>query len=131
MYSSIILASRRNTSKKQEKYRLKFLHGAKNKDYVFLAQQSCACTHKQFKGYVLSPPFFDSRRNTYSSQTVFTSQFNLYRDLFSIRQREPTKKGTGSCFLYNEIFPLTVEYWFMDDGGVSLTTRIVYARVYY
>jgi len=65
----------KNTSKTQEKYRLKFLQGANHKDYVLHL-------HNQFKPYVLSAPYFDCKRNTYSFQTVFHSDFNNLADIF-------------------------------------------------
>lgn len=55
----------KNTSKSIEKCRLKFLQGAKHKEYIYHL-------HQQYKGYVISDPFYDSKRNTYSFQTVFT-----------------------------------------------------------
>ena len=65
----------KNTSKTQEKYRLKFLQSAKHKDYVFHL-------HNEFKPYVLSAPYFDCKRNTYSFQTIFHSNFNNLADIF-------------------------------------------------
>jgi hypothetical protein len=100
-----------NTSKTKEKYILKFLQGAKNEEYLYTL-------HNEFKDYVISTPFFDSKRNTYSFQTVFTSQFKVVADIFLIDQELPTKKGIGSFFLRNKISPITLAYWFMDDGGL-------------
>lgn len=49
----------KSTSKTKEKYRLKFLQGFKNKQYI-------DHLHNEFKEYVLSSPYFDNKRNTYS-----------------------------------------------------------------
>lgn len=81
----------KNTSKAKKKYRLKLLQGAKNKDYIYHL-------HHEFKAFVLSPPFFDSKRNTYSFQTVFHSEFKRLADIFLINKDLPTRKSIGSYF---------------------------------
>lgn len=101
----------RNTSKTKEKYRLKFLQGAKNKEYIYHL-------HEQFKDYVLSPPFFDSKHNTYSFQTVSTSDLQIFANIFYTHHELPTRKGIGSFFKENKISDIALSYWFMDDGGL-------------
>lgn len=98
----------KNTSKTQTKYRLKFLQSAKHKDYVYHL-------HTEFKDYVLSAPHFDSKRNTYSFQTVFHPDFNKLADIFLDKNG---KKIINCFFEENPISPISLAYWFMDDGGL-------------
>jgi hypothetical protein len=98
----------KNTSKTKEKYRLKFLQSAKNKEYIFHL-------HREFKDYVLSPPYFDSKRNTYSFQTVFHFEFKKLADIFL---NIDNKKSINSFFVENDISPISLAYWFMDDKGL-------------
>ena len=97
----------KNTSKTQEKYRLKFLQGAKHKDYVFHL-------HNQFKDYVLSAPYFDCNRNTCSFQTLFHPHFNQLADIFLDANGN---KSISVLFKKNTISPTSLAYLFMDDGG--------------
>ena len=103
-----MLAFKKNTGKTQTKYRLKFLQSAKHKDYIYHL-------HGEFKDYVLSAPYFDSKRNTYCFQTVFHPDFNKLADIFL----DNNGKKIISCFFDRKpISPISLAYWFMDDGGL-------------
>jgi hypothetical protein len=97
----------KNTSKSKEKYRLKFLQSAKHKKYIYHL-------HSEYSDYVISKPFFNSERNTYSFQTVFHSEFNVLANMFL----DSSKKKSIRCFfIKNTISPISLAYWFMDDKG--------------
>ena len=98
----------KNTHKCKEKYRLKFLQGEKHRQYI-------VHLHKEFKGFVISPPFHDCLRKTYSFQTLFEESFKVLADIF---YNENNKKSVGSYFVNNKISPISLAYWFMDDGGL-------------
>lgn len=87
---------------------MKFLQGAKHKEYIYHL-------HEEFKDYVLSPPFFDSKRNTYSFQTVFHSEFKKLADIFL---NTKSQKNISCFFEKTPISPISLTYWFMDDGGL-------------
>ena len=97
----------KNTSKTKEKYRLKFLQNAKNKEYIYHL-------HNEFKNYVISPPFFNNKRNTYFFQTVFHFEFKKIADIFL---NIDSKKSINSFFVENAISLISLAYWFMDDKG--------------
>lgn len=99
----------RNTSKKIEKYRLKFLQSAKHEKYVFHL-------HEIFKDYVVSQPYFNEKRNTFSFQTVFHSDFNKVAHIFL--DKKDNKKIISDFFTIYPISPISLAYWFMDDGGL-------------
>ncbi len=98
----------KNTSKSKEKYRLKFLQSVKHKSYIYHL-------HKQFNDYVISDVFFNEKRNTYSFQTVFHSEFKKLADIFLNLEK---KKTITTYFEKNIIFEISLAYWFMDDGGL-------------
>lgn len=98
----------KNKSKSSEKYRLKFLQGVKHKEYIYHL-------HSEFKDYVLSPPYFDKKRNTYSFQTVFHLNFKKLADIFLNKE---LKKSINIFFTEKKIQPVSLAYWFMDDGGL-------------
>ena len=98
----------RNTSKKVEKYRLKFLQSAKHKEYIFHL-------HNVFKKYVISQPYFNEKRNTFSFQTTFHSDFKKLAYIFL---NNDNKKIIGEYFTQHSISPISLSYWFMDDGGL-------------
>ncbi len=100
----------KNTSKSQTKYRLKFLQGGKHKEYI-------THLHQEYKKYLISPPFYNLKRNTYSFQTIFHLEFKLMADIF-LNKEFSSKKIIGEYFMKNEISPLSLAYWFMDDGGL-------------
>jgi hypothetical protein len=106
----------KNTSKSIEKYRLKFLQSAKHKEYIYHL-------HNEFKDYVKAPPFFNSERNTYSFQTIFHSDFKQLADIFL---NEKGKKVIKTFFKKkkNLISPVSLAYWFMDDGGLLSYNKI-------
>ena len=97
-----------NKSVSSEKYRLKFLQGAKRKEYIFHF-------HSLFHEYVLSEPFLNQQRNTYSFQTVFHCEFKKLADIFLDTHN---KKSIQDFFFKNTISPISLAYWFMDDGGL-------------
>ncbi len=98
----------KNTSKKVEKWRLKFSQSAKHSAYIHHL-------HDQFKGYVISEPFFNQTRNMYSFQTIFDRRFKCLSDIFLDCDG---KKKITCFFKENPISPLSLAYWFMDDGGL-------------
>lgn len=98
----------KNTHKSKEKYRLKFLQGEKHKQYI-------VHLHKEFKEYLISPPFHDLERKTYSFQTLFQESFKPLANIF---YNEKKKKIVGSYFVKNKISPISLAHWFMDDGGL-------------
>ena len=51
----------------------------------------------------------------YSFQTVFDSRFKSLADIFLDHQG---KKTITSFFKENPISPISLAYWFMDDGGL-------------
>ena len=71
--------------------------------------------HQEFKEYVISPPFYDMKRKTYSFQTLFQENFKVLADIFYTDKK---KKTISSFFTENKISPVTLAYWFMDDGGL-------------
>lgn len=98
----------RNTSKKIEKYRLKFLQSAKHEKYIFHL-------HEIFQDYVVSKPYFNEQRNTFSFQTLFHSDFKKLADVFLDKNN---KKIISDFFTNYSISPISLAYWFMDDGGL-------------
>ena len=78
----------KNTSKKVEKWRLKFSQSAKHSAYIHHL-------HDQFKEYVISEPFFNQKRNMYSFQTVFDRRFKCLADIFL----DCDSKRKITCFL--------------------------------
>lgn len=98
----------KNKRKKVEKWRLKFSQSANHKQYIYHL-------HHEFKEYVISQPFFNQTRNMYSFQTIFDSRFKVLADLFLDHQGQKT---VLPFFKENSISPLSLAYWFMDDGGL-------------
>lgn len=98
----------KNRSKRAEKWRLKFSQGGKHREYIYHL-------HNQFKEYVISEPFFDEVRNMYSFQTIFDSRFKAVADLFLDHEG---RKRITDFFKENPISPISLAYWFMDDGGL-------------
>ena len=98
----------KNTSKKVEKWRLKFSQSAKHSGYIHHL-------HDQFKEYVISEPFFNQTRNMYCFQTVFDRRFKCLVDIFIDCDG---KKKITCFFKENPISPVFLAYWFMDDGGL-------------
>nr|YP_009733037.1 intron-encoded endonuclease I [Jaagichlorella roystonensis]QHU78333.1 intron-encoded endonuclease I [Jaagichlorella roystonensis] len=97
----------KNTSKTEEKWRLKFSQQVKHKDYV-------EHLHLLFKDYVKAKPFYDDKRKMVSFQTLFDSRFNEFAKMFI---NEQGKKQVPKSLLTAKISPVTLAYWFMDDGG--------------
>lgn len=100
----------RNSSKSVTKHRLKFLQSRKHKDYIFHL-------HNEFRLYVSSPPYYNKKRDTYSFQTVFHTDFNVLADIFLNKAQDAPKKSVSCFFKLNSISPISLAYWFMDDGG--------------
>ena len=98
----------KNTSKKVEKWRIKFLQGRAHGHYV-------KELHKEFVGYVRAPVYFDKKRSTYSFSTLFNIDFCSLAAIFI---NAKGKKHISSYFLENSISPLSLAYWLMDDGGL-------------
>ena len=104
----------KNSSRKKDQYKLKFLQGEKHKEYI-------VHLHQEFKEYVISPPFYDMKRKTYYFQTLFQEDFKVVADIF---YTDKNKKTISSYFTENKISTIaarclvTLAYWFMDDGGL-------------
>ena len=87
---------------------MKILQGRAHGDYV-------KQLHKEFIGYVRAPVFFDEKRKTYSFSTLFQRDFCPLARIFL---NQHGKKYMGPYFLENNISPLTLAHWLMDDGGL-------------
>ena len=103
----------KNTSKSQTKYRLKFLQGGKHKEYI-------THLHQEYKEYVISPPFYNLKRNIYSFQTIFHLEFKLQADIF-LNKELCSLKIIEEYFMKNEISPLFLR----SKNNMSL---LVYGR---
>jgi len=95
-------------------YRLKFEQSDKHKQYLFHL-------YKVFQIWVLSPPKLYSRINknkvcvkSWRFQTISHNAFNFLADLFL---SDIKKKHIKKSKLENLLTPLSVAYWYMDDGG--------------
>lgn len=97
----------KNTSKSQEKWRLKFSQQIKQKGYR-------DHLHEFFGDYVRAKPFYNEKRKMYSFQTLFNSRFNEFAKMFI---NEQGIKRVPKQFSTVKISPRTLAYWFMDDGG--------------
>lgn len=98
----------RNRSKKVVKWRLKFLQSQRHEEYV-------RHLHKEFRDYVKAPPFFDKSRMTYSFTTLFNTDFSPLATIFL---DERGKKHISRYFEETPLAPISLAYWFMDDGGL-------------
>ena len=98
----------KNSSKQVEKWRVKLLQGKKHREYVYHL-------HQEFAGYVRAAPFFNSTRNCYSFSTLFHQDFVPLARIFVNAEG---KKHVSSYFSENPISPISLAYWFMDDGGL-------------
>lgn len=81
----------KKTSKSQTEQRLKFLQGGKHKEYI-------THLHQEYKEYVISPPFYNLKRNTYSFQTIFHLDFKVQADIF-LKKEFQSKKIIGEYFM--------------------------------
>lgn len=95
-------------------HRLKFEVGDKNLDYLNHIQEV-------LDPFILSNPNEIVRVNKYGKtvktfqlQTISHADFNALANGFQIQKG---KKSINSDFLYRELTPRGVAYWFMDDGG--------------
>ena len=98
----------KNKREKREKYRLKFLQGEKHNTYILHL-------HQEFKEYVISPPFHNIKRKTYSFQKLFQESFKEFANIF---YNEKSEKIVSSSFVENKTSPISLAYWFMNDGGL-------------
>ena len=89
---------------------MKSLQGEKHKQKQYIVH-----LHQEFKEHVISPPFHDSKRKRYAFQTLFQENFKPLADIF---YNEKKRKVIGSYFVKNKISPISLPYWFMDDGGL-------------
>lgn len=102
------------TQNQGKSYRLKFqqsenLHG----DYLHHL-------HDQFHDWVLSPPYYNKKRNMWSFQTFSHSDFNRLADIFVFdSQGNLCKKHSKPDFVERYLTPRAFAYWIMDDGGKS------------
>lgn len=103
----------RNTSKREEKHRLKFLQGEKHAPYLYHL-------YNCYTDLAISKPFLNKKRRCISFQTLFDVKFNCLADIFfkkDIQSVERGKKLDLSYFSKNALSPCSLAYWFMDDGG--------------
>lgn len=94
-------------------YRIKFEWGDINKAYAFYV-------YSLFKLYCLSEPRKQVRVNkngnkvtTWCFQTVTHPRFKVLADLFIVNG----KKVVNTTLLFNVFTPVSLAFWFMDDGG--------------
>jgi hypothetical protein len=106
------------TQNKGKTYRLKFQQSDKlHRDYIFHL-------YNIFNEWVLSPPFLDKKRNMWSFQTISHQEFNKLAELFILDENKTKcKKYVKSFLIENYFTPLSLAYWFMDDGGKSCYTK--------
>lgn len=102
-------------------YRLKFQQSDKlHREYLFHL-------HTLFRDWVLSPPYFDTKRAMWSFQTLSHSDITKLARLFVLDSKGiPCRKHIKQYFVAlpkNEFFghlsPRALAYWIMDDGGRS------------
>ena len=98
----------KNSSNLQEKWRLKIGQGAKHSDYVHHL-------HQEYAPYVRAKVFLNEKRQFLSFSTLFHTDFNELAHIFVNIQG---KKHIGIFFSKNPISPISLAYWFMDDGGL-------------
>lgn len=65
----------RNSSKTEEKWRLKFSQQIKHQSYI-------EHLHLVFKDYVKAKPFYDDKRKMVSFQSLFDSRLNQFTEHF-------------------------------------------------
>ena len=92
----------------QEKWRLKIGQGAKHSDYVHHLYQ-------EYAPYVRAKVSLHEKRQFLSFSTLFHTDFNKLAHIFVNSQG---KKHIGAFFSENPISPISLAYWFMDDGGL-------------
>ena len=97
----------KNSSSRQEKWGLKILQGVKHRAYV-------EHLHEKFADYVRAAPALHRERVCLSFSTLFHTDFNPLAPIFVHPQG---KNHVGVHFSENSISPVTLAYWFMDDGG--------------
>jgi hypothetical protein len=101
------------TQNKGRTYRIKFEWGDKNKSYV-------DHVYKLFSEWVLSPPHKKVRKNTNNNvvvtwgfQTFSHEAFNPLKDLFLLNNKKSIIDNLVTLY----VTPISLAYWFMDDGG--------------
>lgn len=102
------------TQNNSDSYRLKFEVGEKNLEYL-------KHIHEELDEFILSKPNLIVRTNkngnevkTFQLQTISHTDFNNLANGFEISKG---KKSINYDFLYKELTPRSIAYWFMDDGG--------------
>ena len=103
----------RNKGRSQEKWRLKILQGARHSPYVHHLW-------REFSPYVQAPPHTHQGRQCISFSTLFHQDFIPLARIFCAAGG---RKGVGSYFLENAISPVSLAYWFADDGGLLCYNR--------
>jgi hypothetical protein len=95
-------------------YRLKFQQSdTRHRDYLFHL-------HGLFHEWVLSPPHFHRTRAMWSFQTISHIEFKKLAELFILTDTGmPCKKHIKPDLVEKYLTPLSLAYWFMDDGGKS------------
>ena len=102
------------TQNKGKTYRLRFEQSDKHKEYIFHLFEI-------FNEWVLSEPKQILRKNnnnrnvkTWRFQTISHKAFNILAQKFL----DNNKKSLEINFLTKNLTPLSLAYWFMDDGGL-------------
>lgn len=95
-------------------YRLKFSQAEK------LHREYLLHLHDVFADWVLSPPFFNEKRQMWSFQTFSHCDFNKIAQLFVIDDDGLScKKTIKPDLIQKYVTPRSLAYWWMDDGGKS------------
>jgi hypothetical protein len=96
-------------------YRLKIEHGKRQKKYVWWK-------YKIFKEWVLSPPRFQKRTNSWRFYTISHPEFKEFQKIFYGNGKKGLPKQIGEILKS----PLSIAVWFMDDGGKMVDRKREY-----
>lgn len=98
----------------ERSYRLQVEHSTKQKEYV-------DWTAQVFQDWILSPPKFLERHNSYRFRTISHSEITEFRKIFY-----PIGKKIVPPNIYELLsHPIGLAVWFMDDGGLSTAKSAV------
>lgn len=97
-----------------ETYRLKFEQSNKHKHYLFHL-------YEIFEIWVLSEPKLYKRMNSYENEILSyrfqTISHKAFKPLADIFLNKENKKHIRMNLITDYLTPLSLAYWFMDDGG--------------
>ncbi|MCD6528605.1 hypothetical protein J7K44_03165 [bacterium] len=106
-----------NVAKKN--YRLQIEQGKDRKEYVFWL-------YRIFKKWVLKPPQYDQKRNSWRFRTISHPEITRYRKIFYHNGRKIIPSDIDN-YLTD---PLTLAVWFMDDGGKMRDKKREYGNLF-